>query len=523
MNFKKLSTQNFLMIFIAVIIPTLSIGGLWLSDIYSKSHKDFITLKHNYITSQKNILKTQVDNIKNNIENIINIYKTKTNNSLDTKELQYIILNQLRAYRFGKDDYIFVYNTKGVNIMHPVKPQLEGKNLINLKDKNGKYLIRELIKASTSKTNHFVEYLWQQPSTNKIAKKLGYAQNIPQWNWMIGSGLYMNSIDAVLKAKYTKLQDSVRSKIIQVISLFCFILLIIFYFVYRRIDKTNSSFLLFHNFLEHAHSTSDLINIDKIEYVEFKQLAKDANNMLIKRSKILAELDSKNAQLLQQSRLAQMGEMISMIAHQWRQPLSAINAVSGNLTLKAKLDKLDNDTVIELGEKISDYSQHLSSTIDDFRDFFKPNKEKREAAFNDLIKNVLNIVEDSIINQNIELITELNSKNTFNTYPNEIKQVILNLIKNAEDILLEKKIENPCIKIKTYDDENNSYLSVEDNGGGIPKDIIDKIFDPYFSTKTKKNGTGLGLYMSKTIIEEHCNGKLIASNSDTGAKFTIIL
>ena len=201
----------------------------------------------------------------------------------------------------------------------------------------------------------------------------------------------------------------------------------------------------------------------------------------------------------------------------------SFSATSASLTLKAKLDKLDNDTAVELGEKISDYSQHLSSTIDDFREFFKPNKEKREATFNDLIKNVLGIVEVSIINQNIELITKLNSKNIFNTYPNEIKQVILNLIKNAEDILLEKEIENPCIKIKTYDDENNSYLSVEDNGGGIPKDIIDKIFDPYFSTKTKKDGTGLGLYMSKTIIEEHCRGKLDVYNNKYGAVFKITL
>ena len=203
MDFQKLSTQNFLIIFITTIISMLSIGSLWVNDIYSISHKDFITLKHNYITSQKNILKTQIDNIKNNIENIINICENKTNNNVSIKELQHIILNQLRAYRFGKDGYVFVYNTKGVNIMHPVKPQLEGKNLLDLKDKNGKYLIRELIKASTSKTNHFVEYLWQQPSTNKIVEKLGYAQNIPQWNWMIGSGLYMNSIDAVLNTKYT--------------------------------------------------------------------------------------------------------------------------------------------------------------------------------------------------------------------------------------------------------------------------------------------------------------------------------
>jgi len=292
-----------------------------------------------------------------------------------------------------------------------------------------------------------------------------------------------------------------------------------FYFTYKRIEKVNSSFLLLHNFLKHAHSNSNLIDIDKIKYTEFKQLAKDANDMIIKKTKILAELDSKNRQLLEQSRLAQMGEMISMIAHQWRQPLTAISATSINLILKAKLDKLDNDTAIELGEKISDYSQHLSSTIDDFRDFFKSNKNILDTTYKKLIDSVLSIIESSVINKNIKLKQKLQSEAILSTYPNEIKQVILNLIKNAEDILLEKEIKDPTITIETQD----NILRVKDNAGGVPPDIIEKIFNPYFSTKTKKDGTGLGLYMSKTIVEEHCSGSLRVYNDEFGAVFEITL
>ena len=136
-----------------------------------------------------------------------------------------------------------------------------------------------------------------------------------------------------------------------------------------------------------------------------------------------------------------------------------------------------------------------------------------------MIKSVLQIVEVSIKNKNIILEQNLKSNLIFYTYPSELKQVILNLIKNAEDILLEREITNPFISIKAY----NSEIIVSDNGGGIPEDIIDKIFDPYFSTKTKKDGTGLGLYMSKIIIEEHCNGSLSVTNDKYGAKFEIIL
>jgi signal transduction histidine kinase len=227
----------------------------------------------------------------------------------------------------------------------------------------------------------------------------------------------------------------------------------------------------------------------------------------------------KDQQMIQQSRLAQMGEMLSMIAHQWRQPLNAISGTSGALKLKAQLHKLDDKTIIELSDKISEYSQHLSSTINDFRDFFKSKKEKINTSYDELIDSVLSIIETSIVNKNIKLIKELNSKEQFYTYPNELKQLILNLVKNAEDVLIEKDVENAMIKIKTYD----NVLEVSDNGGGIPEEIMDKIFDPYFSTKMKKDGTGLGLYMSKTIVEEHCGGTLSVENRDGGAVFIVKL
>ncbi len=231
----------------------------------------------------------------------------------------------------------------------------------------------------------------------------------------------------------------------------------------------------------------------------------------------------KDKQMVAQSRLAQMGEMLSMIAHQWRQPLAAISATSFLIELKAKQNRLDNAIAEEKAKEISNYAQHLSHTIDDFRDFFKPNKVLKTTSYDEVIGAVLGIIEVSISSKNIQLYQELNCHNTFNTYPNELHQVVLNLVKNAEDILLEQKVENPYIKIVTYEKDKRYILEVSDNGGGVPKDIIENIFDPYFSTKSEKNGTGLGLYMSKTIIEEHCGGKLSVRNSLEGAVFKILL
>ena len=246
-----------------------------------------------------------------------------------------------------------------------------------------------------------------------------------------------------------------------------------------------------------------------------------------------------NNLMMHQSRLAQMGEMISMIAHQWRQPLSAISSTSGAINLKSQLGILDSETTIKLSNKISEYSEHLSKTIDDFREFFKSNKEKHNTSYNELVESVLAIVETSLTTKNIKLITNLNCDKNLYTYPNEIKQVILNLIKNSEDVLLDKlksleisKDENKEFTPTIIIESNNGILTISDNGDGVREDIIDKVFDPYFSTKTKKDGTGLGLYMSKTIIEEHCGGQLTVYNNEmtdangivsNGAVFTIII
>ncbi len=238
--------------------------------------------------------------------------------------------------------------------------------------------------------------------------------------------------------------------------------------------------------------------------------------------KAVEENRKKDQAMFQQSRLAQMGEILSMIAHQWRQPLSAISSTASSLKLKATLGKVDKDTILQKSDDIIKYSKHLSLTIDDFRSFFKSNKIKMDTDLNQVVKSVLNIVEHSLKNNGISLEIKLECDRIFQSYPNEIKQVLLNLVKNAEDILKEKAIKKPKITIKTYEKDGVPVLEVLDNAGGVPVDIIDKIFDPYFSTKTKKDGTGLGLYMSKIIIEEHCNSKIEVVNEKDGALFRVI-
>lgn len=271
-------------------------------------------------------------------------------------------------------------------------------------------------------------------------------------------------------------------------------------------------------------------NGKKVGYTSVRQDVTDGKEITIlnetlteKISLEVAKSRQKDQQMIQQSRLAQMGEMISMIAHQWRQPLTAISATSATINFKVQEDNIDSEFILQRTDRIVDYAEHLSRTIDDFREFFKPDKDKRETSFGELLKSTLSIVNAALENQNIILEQSLEYDGSFYSYPNELKQVILNLIKNAEDIFVEKQTLNPYIKIKTYKTKEHIVLEVSDNGGGIELDVMKNIFNPYFSTKLKKDGTGLGLYMSKTIVEDHCQGKLDVKNSDDGAVFSIML
>ncbi len=258
-----------------------------------------------------------------------------------------------------------------------------------------------------------------------------------------------------------------------------------------------------------------------------EQKLEDLNSNLEKR--VIEEIkknEINTQRLVQQSRLAQMGEMISMIAHQWRQPLSAISATTNNLILKMMIsDEVDKKYFDNELKLITEYSQHLSSTIDDFRNFFKTDKEKVCFKLNQVINKSLYLINTALDSNGIRLEKYLDETIEIYSYPSELQQVILNILKNAEDALNENNnIKDKLIVVKTYiKDNSKAIIEIIDNAGGINKPVIEKIFDPYFSTKTKKDGTGLGLYMSKIIINEHCNGKLLVSNTNNGANFQIEL
>ncbi|MBF0518940.1 MAG: HAMP domain-containing protein [Nitrospirae bacterium] len=253
-------------------------------------------------------------------------------------------------------------------------------------------------------------------------------------------------------------------------------------------------------------------------------LLEDLNRTLEER--VIEEAAKRTEQekmLIQQSRLAAMGEMIGNIAHQWRQPINVISLILYKLSRAYSDNALTQEMMSTSVTKAQKLIVGMSTTIDDFRNFFKPDKVRENFYLAASVQNTLSLFDASFKNSDISVNLDVKDNGLVNGYPNEFSQALLNLFSNAKDVIIEKSIHPGLVSIQVGVNDSKAFLKFSDNGGGIPENIIDRIFEPYFTTKEQGKGTGVGLYMSKMIIENNMNGKLTVHNVDYGAEFLIEL
>ena len=254
-------------------------------------------------------------------------------------------------------------------------------------------------------------------------------------------------------------------------------------------------------------------------------IKKTIKNISLKRQIIIEHKrnQEQERQILESNKMAQMGEMIGNIAHQWRQPLSVISTAASAIQMEKEYKILEDERLENYCNLITENTEYLSEIIDVFRDFIKEKKEIKEVILQDRIDNALKIITASLSNGYIEFINNIDYAHPIKLFMvvGELSQVIINVINNAKDILMQKNIEKAWVKIDCIKDDNKAIITIEDNAGGIPQDILPKIFDPYFTTKHQSTGTGLGLHMSRRIIHESLNGDLYVKNTKNGAKFFI--
>lgn len=278
--------------------------------------------------------------------------------------------------------------------------------------------------------------------------------------------------------------------------------------------------------LSYEKATITPVIDNKGNIVEFIGIKLDITKEILAQN----ELKEKENQLVQQSKMAAMGEMLENIAHQWRQPLSIISTGATGLQTQIEFGVSSAEEEIKVLKNINDAAQHLSATIDDFRDFFKPDRKKAIFDLKDIYKKTYTLISSKFKDKDIEIVENISNIELL-VFDRELIQVVMNLLNNARDILETKENQRKIIFVDIFSDNKNAFIKIKDNGGGIPKDIIDKVFEPYFTTKHKAQGTGIGLYMSKEIVEKHMNGTIKVQNAEynhegknyIGAEFIISL
>lgn len=236
---------------------------------------------------------------------------------------------------------------------------------------------------------------------------------------------------------------------------------------------------------------------------------------------MVADLRRKDQTLIQQSRLAAMGEMIGNIAHQWRQPLNNIGLIIQNVQIQYSSGTLTRDEMDSSIQEAMEVLLQMSGTIDEFRNLFQESKEKQGFFISKVCDRVLSLVSASLKSSGIMVEIEVADDVAAIGYQNEYAQVLLNIITNSREACIERRVADPCIFIRITREKERSVLYVRDNCGGIPDNVMPRIFDPYFSTRGPDRGTGIGLYMSKVIIEQNMDGRLTARNLGGGAEFRI--
>lgn len=514
----NLTTENNLsksIIFTFIIIMSsmiFAISYFYVNNAYDDFEIEMNKFVEEYYLNKKKTLKKEI----NTVFDILNYNINKSNLTNEQEKANAIELLNNITFEENKSNYFFVYEVKKIEggddfailVVNPNRPDLVGKLIsTNYKDTDGKKFREKFLKDIRETGESYTQYSYKKPDSNESKYKLSYFKYYDRWNWIISAGIYTDDIENEIEIKRKSLQKKVKNQVTQNIILFCVFLsiaILISIAISQKIDQI-------------------LINYGKKVKINEKEL-EELNQSLEEKVKKEIEKNREKEQLLvQKSKFIALGEMISNIAHQWRQPLSELSSILMFLKFKYNIDALDKETMEKKSQEANRVLEYMSHTIDDFRNFFIPKKEKEEFNLLKEVQLVINIISSTLDHYNIktEINIDINIKIT--SYLNEYKQVVLNILNNAKDILIDKNIKNPRIKITANEDDNYIILNIEDNAGGVLVEPKNKIFEPYFTTKENSNGTGIGLYMSKIIVEKNMKGKLKVKNTNEGAQFSIYI
>lgn len=413
------------------------------------------------------------------------------------------------SLRYGEGGYVWIHNSSHTLLAHPFRHDSIGKDDTQLRDKDGLHITQLFVNRAMNSGDalgSFVEYYWAKPYEKEPSKKISYVAFYKSWNWIVGTGIYVSDVERAIALKKEEMKVKMDRYILGVIVIAFFSMIIVGFISFLITKQINTAL---QSYRMRVHNQTEALK-------EFNA------TLRFKVNQALAESKRKDLALLHQSKLAQMGEMLSIIAHQWRQPLSEVSGIFMELETAAKFDKADKAMIVQSAKEGDALLSYMSRTIDDFRHFFKPSKERVDFSVQKACEEAFSLAQATLKNAQISLHVKHHKNVMVIGFPNEYAQVVLNLLLNAKDALVERNVEQPQIWVEMgINGDGKSLVCVRDNAGGIEEGLMQSIFEPYVSTKKASSGTGLGLYMAKMIIEDGMNGKLYARNDTLGAQFCI--
>jgi signal transduction histidine kinase len=393
-----------------------------------------------------------------------------------SKDTQEKILKQIEKLRYGKNSYFIVTNKDEKYISH-INKNLINKDVFKILEETNTTESINTIKKILKTKEGFVTLDFFKPNSNVVSSKIIYLKNIPNWGWTISTGFYVDDASKAIEDEKKRIEKEYQENLKNLLFIFL-ISIIIFVPLFFYI-----SFIIEKKFKKYKDSIQEHIDENQKQY------------------KLLA----------QKSKLTAMGEMLANIAHQWKQPLSLITTSTSSIKLNKELGIKDDEFLYKSIDNIQINANHLAETINDFMDFFRPDKNKNKFFMKDVIAKTLKLLSSQFQAKKIEIIQQIQDISII-SYERELLQVLLNIISNSKDAILENSIENGLIFIEIYKNENNVIIEIKDNAKGINENIKERIFEPYFTTKNKAQGTGIGLYMSQEIITKHMNGTIEVDN-----------
>lgn len=507
---KKALASSILLSF--VILSCLGGSAYYFTHLLNSDVKEQIRIaRQEQMAERKRITKDRIENLIYTVREYIKIHP-----ELSTEEKKRFVLGLLINLRFDQDEnnYAFIYDVHSLQggeafatmLLNPNRPELEQQTISSfVKDANGKKYRQEMLEQINLMGDAFVRYQYKSVTKEGLEEKISYFHYFPEWSWIFATGIYESDIEERY-AKQVEQLESAHAIQLNLVTL-----------VFGILSLVTVCIIIFIVYLQRLISREKTAYFKKLNH----ELEQKIDDEVLRRITVEREKQDQEILLVRQSKMAMMGEMLGVITHQWKQPLTIISMSLGEMLAKCKVESDQKPYLSRTEEVIMGQIGFMNQTIEDFKEFFNPRMLKRRFQVSEAISFIRTNFVHFYEKHGIQVLIDIQDNFMLKGLPGEFEHVIFNIMNNAKEELERKEIAEKRIALKAYVEGKKGIIVISDNAGGIPPELLpDKIYEHSVSLKDE-GGSGIGLYITKLIVENKMNGTIEAKNTDEGAEFII--